>query len=173
MSERPMKGSLQATPSALASANMWPSDKPPSAALTVETAAIWIGGQAFTLPRPNRHHNVLYWLAALGVPTRATHEQGFVLSDGSYATREQAAKVALAAGQVAQLHAPPRLFSEDLWKGGAGLPSYSDILELAAARCQHLAPSGSCHLDYAECGYPGCASTEHGAGNLNAPAERP
>lgn len=103
----------------------------PSAAVTVLTAAIRIGGVVFTLPRPNRHHNILWWLHVLGVRSGQGHDQGFVLSDGIFANRIVAARYAAAAGQITALHAPPHLFSEDLWDGGADLPSVADIEALA------------------------------------------
>lgn len=99
---------------------------------TVATAAIWIGGTVFTLPRPNRHHNIMWWLSTLGIRSGQMHEQGFVLSNGHYAGREEAAKIALAAGQIEKLISPPNLYSEDLWGGGADLPSIVQIAQLAS-----------------------------------------
>ena len=51
----------------------------------------------------------------LGVTKLAHEHQGFVLSDGSYATREQAYVVALASGQLQKPTHYGYLFSEDLW----------------------------------------------------------
>lgn len=96
--------------------------------LTVETVAIRIGEAVFSLPRPNRHHNVMWWLHTLGISAGLMHDSGFVLSDGTYADRKRAMEVAKAAGQLIQREgqtvpiAPPNLFSEDLWEGGADLP---------------------------------------------------
>jgi hypothetical protein len=101
--------------------------------LTVETAAIRIGEAVFTLPRPNRHHNVMWWLHVLGITSGQIHDQGFVLSDGTYANRIVAARAAKAAGQVVKMVSPPHLFSEDLWDGGADLPSVDALKALTAA----------------------------------------
>lgn len=101
--------------------------------LRVETAAIRIGEAVFTLPRPNRHHNVMWWLSTLGIGSGQMHDQGFVLSDGSYASRRRAYGVAEDAGQL--LGDPPvlgTLFSEDVWDGGAKLASIEQIKALTA-----------------------------------------
>lgn len=98
---------------------------------TIETAAVRVGGVVFTLPRPNRHHNILWWLSVLGVRPHHTHDQGFVLSNGFYVDRETAALIAMASGQVERLIAAPNLYSEDLWDGGADLPSVKAIRALA------------------------------------------
>lgn len=45
----------------------------------------------------------------------ARGEQGFVMSDGTFAGREEAAKAALEAGQITALQWPPNLYTEDLW----------------------------------------------------------
>lgn len=95
--------------------------------LKVEAAAIRIGEAVFSLPRPNRHHNVMWWLHTLGIRDALMHDSGFVLSDGTYADRKRAMEVAEAAGQLIQRPgqtvpiAPPNLYSEDLWEGGADL----------------------------------------------------
>ena len=70
-------------------------------------------------PAPCRHHHTVH---ALHRPTDAENdlivargEQGFVMSDGTFEGREEAGKLAIAAGQIKELAHPPRLFSEDLW----------------------------------------------------------
>lgn len=100
--------------------------------LTVKTAAIRIGEAVFTLPRPNRHHNVMWWLSVLGIGPGQMREQGFVLSNGRFAGRFDAANLALGGGQVKKLIAPPNLYSEDLWDGGGDLPSIEQIRALGA-----------------------------------------
>lgn len=74
------------------------------------------------MPQPHRHHHTVHALhrmlvneACEGLVTVARGEQGFVLSDGTFADRVAAAKVALDSGQIAKLDHPPRLYSEDLW----------------------------------------------------------
>jgi hypothetical protein len=98
--------------------------------LAVETAAIRIGEAVFTLPRPNRHHNIMWWLSALGINSGQMHDQGFVLSNGAYADRQLALKVALDAAQVWTPAAPPNLYSEDLWDGGFDMPLPAEIKAL-------------------------------------------
>lgn len=99
--------------------------------LTVETAAIRIGSAVFTLPRPNRHHNILWWLSVLGARCARPSDQGFVLSNGHYVSRTAAAELALSNGQVTKLISPPHLYSEDLWDGGADMVSASRLRAIA------------------------------------------
>jgi hypothetical protein len=68
----------------------------------------------FTLPPPARHHTILHAMHALGLDAKGA-EQAFLLSDGTFADRVEAGKVALAAGQLPKLNWAPLLFSEDLW----------------------------------------------------------
>lgn len=72
------------------------------------------------MPPPNRHHHTVHALHfafndhASGI-IQARGEQGFVMSDGTFADREEAAKAALATGRIKSLSHPPKLYSEDLW----------------------------------------------------------
>jgi hypothetical protein len=63
-------------------------------------------------PPPARHRN----LFALAWPM-PPDESGFLLSNGKFATREDAAEVAILAHQVRaeDMTVPGKLFSEDLW----------------------------------------------------------
>ena len=87
-------------------------------ALTVIGVAIIQDGVTWNLMRPNRHHDVILMMHdAKAAPLKNGHKQGFVLSDGSYASRRGAAEIALRAGQVeldALLYVD-ELFSEDVW----------------------------------------------------------
>ncbi len=90
--------------------------------LTVLQVANRHGAIVVTLPRPARHSDLIITMSeqfAEARPSGHFHaspdDQGFLLSDGSYATRERAAEVALAAGQASTLPYWPQLFSEDLW----------------------------------------------------------
>jgi len=69
----------------------------------------------YELPPPNRHHDLLHMLAGMGHTTPITGEQGFIDDQFGFVGRITAAQIALAQGQVSYLHAPPNLFSEDLW----------------------------------------------------------
>jgi hypothetical protein len=78
----------------------------------------------FSVPRPGRHHNIAYLMHRIDLHLDGPfgsglvdYEQGFLLSDGSFATREHALEVAKAAGQIiarcgGDEHA---LYSENLW----------------------------------------------------------
>lgn len=95
---------------------------------TIETAALIVDGEVWTLPRPARHHVLLYawgmahWRAGNGItgsggPAQVPDdaEEGFVTSTGRFVTREEALTIALAAGQVGEVRKADVLTSEDLW----------------------------------------------------------
>lgn len=69
--------------------------------LFVEAAAIRAAdGTVFSLPRPNRHSDIIWHMHDLGAnPNGPLVEQGFLLSDGRFARRPPAGIVALKAGQ--------------------------------------------------------------------------
>ena len=95
--------------------------------LTVEKAAIKIAdNRVFTVERPGRHCNVIWLIVGSGVAKRVEgmEEQGFILSDGRFVGREEAARVAFAAGQLNKQElkrrnvdpevCPEHLYSEDV-----------------------------------------------------------
>lgn len=96
-----------------------------TAAVPIKQAAILRDGEIWTLPRPARHHNILWAMYDVDnntnpserptiIPARGT--QGFVTEDGTFLGRVQAAQQAKVCGQLKkELHAPPNLYSEDLW----------------------------------------------------------
>lgn len=72
------------------------------------------------MPPPHRHHHTVHALhrPQNGVENDlivARGKQGFVMSDGTFADREEAGRCAIAAGQIKELQHPPWLYSEDLW----------------------------------------------------------
>lgn len=73
-------------------------------------------GLVHFFPPPCRHHHTIHALHRdnNGLIV-ARGEQGFVMSDGTFADREEAGQCAIAAGQIKELAHPPRLYSEDLW----------------------------------------------------------
>ena len=81
-------------------------------------SAVWEtdDGVIHFMPPPNRHHNTVHALhyANEGLIV-ARGEQGFVMSDGTFADRVAAAKAAIESGQILKLQHPPNLYSEDLW----------------------------------------------------------
>ena len=87
--------------------------------LTVEAAAIQKDGIVYSVPRPGRHHDAIRMMVLAGVvPSRDEGAvQGFLLSDGTFATRWKAAQVAYRAGQILSKpdQMPETLLSEDLW----------------------------------------------------------
>ena len=88
-------------------------DKP-----TVVAAAI-IGhdGVPVSLPPPARHHNVIHHMATvLKHPTPITGEQGFMLSDGTFARRRRARMFAEYHEQLLpRASKMDELYSEDVW----------------------------------------------------------
>jgi hypothetical protein len=85
--------------------------------LRVVAAAVQTSdGMIHVLPPPNRHHNIIHALGYAGIDLVGREEQGFLLSDGSFADRPQALVIARAAGQVLrETGAHIGLFSEDVW----------------------------------------------------------
>lgn len=79
-------------------------------------AAILIDGRIHSLPPPNRHHNIIHMMGEQSnglIVARGV--QGFLMSNGAFATRTEAADAAIAVGLIQGLQHPPLLYSEDLW----------------------------------------------------------
>ena len=73
-------------------------------------------GLVHFMPPPCRHHHIIHMLHRdNGGLTVARGEQGFVMSDGTFADREEAGRCAIESGRIKALAHPPRLYSEDLW----------------------------------------------------------
>lgn len=77
-------------------------------------------GLVLSAPRPARHHHLgAAWCFSSGrspEDNRPRHESGFLLDDGTFVDRREAAETALAAGQIAEFrNGNPFLFSEDIW----------------------------------------------------------
>lgn len=70
-----------------------------------------------SVPAPGRHHNVKYLSRRLGLDATGVEDQGFLLSDGTFATRERALEVAKAAGQIIRRCGGDerKLISENVW----------------------------------------------------------
>ena len=94
--------------------------------LKIVAAAIKKDGVIWTLPRPARHHNIIFAMNDVGKSKarenktsfliEAHGKQGFIDGEGNFLNREDAAKRAILCGQLTKpLIAPPNLFSEDLW----------------------------------------------------------
>lgn len=84
--------------------------------LRVLSVAYRLDDLVISLPAPARHHEIAIKLERL--KPRVT-ESGFLLSDGEFATRARAYKVAEAAGQLLPRrpggYNGPDLYSEDVW----------------------------------------------------------
>lgn len=82
--------------------------------------AVRFMGRVWMLPKPNRHHHIIRWIAdETGLASIDVREpnQGFVDAYGFYLTRKQALVSALENGQVLDENdiRCGMLFSEDLW----------------------------------------------------------
>ena len=82
----------------------------------IHAVAITQDGIVYTLPRPNRHHNVIALIVdRVGKYRPYNGEQGFITNKGRFVDRVEAADIALACGQVLKLMDSGELFSEDVW----------------------------------------------------------
>jgi hypothetical protein len=78
--------------------------------------AIKYANKVFSLPAPNRHHDVIRMIGGISGPD----VQGFLDANGVFLNRKQAFLVAQATGQLNRREGPgyyqgSELFSEDLW----------------------------------------------------------
>lgn len=81
--------------------------------MRITAAAIQHDGRVFT---GRRHCQIIRDIVKETHTKKVLGEQGFVLEDGSFVNREDAAFIALASGQITKLKFnPTKLFSEDLW----------------------------------------------------------
>ena len=79
----------------------------------VASALRW-RGVTITAPPPARHHDLMRALQGLK-PMASPENQGFLTSDGHFTEREEAAQIAISAGQIKETKWGKYLFSEDLW----------------------------------------------------------
>lgn len=81
--------------------------------------AVRYAGKVWSLPAPNRHHNVLRMIVAeTGDGIRGPDEQGFLDESGRFLRRAQAYLVACRTGQINRRpggYQGTDLYSEDLW----------------------------------------------------------
>ncbi len=81
----------------------------------ITAAAIKIDNNIYSLPAPARHDDVRMMLKNKGIKS-VTGLQGFITNTGRFVDREEAARLALASGQIKALKFQKNeLFSEDLW----------------------------------------------------------
>lgn len=83
----------------------------------VDCVAIHYPGKVYSLPRPARHHHLIKAMVLEGHTGKPlTGEQGFLCSNGQFATRETAKMIALANEQILPgVTCGIRLQSEDLF----------------------------------------------------------
>lgn len=86
----------------------------------IAAAACIFRGGVVSLPPPARHHTIMRHLVdtypdAPRPVVGGGAAQGFVTDTGRYVEREEAGRIALAAGQTPALQWGPPLYSEDLW----------------------------------------------------------
>lgn len=91
----------------------------------IKQAAIFRDGEIWTLPRPARHHNILWAMFDVDngktpaerpalIPARG--EQGFITYGGRFVDRRLAYVRAVENKQLIGVpSAPPKLYSEDIW----------------------------------------------------------
>jgi hypothetical protein len=77
----------------------------------ITAAAMRRDGKVFT---GRRHPNIIQDMIKLGY-TKPWDEQGFVTDKGDFLSRVDAAKHAIACGQIKKTQWGSMLFSEDLW----------------------------------------------------------
>ena len=83
-------------------------------ALHVVSAAVRQDDKTYAVRRPARHHNVMAMMRNSFGLTIHNETQGFILSDGRFAPRDESLIVARSAGQVDKIIGGT-LTSEDLW----------------------------------------------------------
>ena len=94
----------------------------------IVAAALWYDGLILTMPRPNRHRDIIrkFYSVVHDYDASLDFEQGFINNNGVFYTREAAYKHCQAIGQpltrrIALLESyqnvynGEELFSEDLW----------------------------------------------------------
>lgn len=78
--------------------------------------AVQYNGQTYSLPKPNRHHNVIRLIGGIS----GSHQEGFLDASGRFLSRIAAMQMAKDTGQLKRapdpkLYQGPELYSEDLW----------------------------------------------------------
>lgn len=85
----------------------------------IHAAAIRLESVIYTLPAPKRHPDIFAMIVKKYMGkfpySFQTVEKGFLDDKGNFLTREEAGAVALACGQVKELHVGKELYSEEVW----------------------------------------------------------
>ena len=70
-------------------------------------------GSVISLPEPSRHYHIFGML--MDDELKVYYEEGFLLENGEFVDRKEAAKIAIKSGQAGHLAIPNNLSSIDLW----------------------------------------------------------
>ena len=83
----------------------------------IGVAIISHNGEVISLPKPNRHHNVIHYMVKeLNHPTSIRGQQGFITENGTFVDRVSAKYIARFHNQLLEREAGlEELFSEDVW----------------------------------------------------------
>lgn len=81
----------------------------------IVAVAVRANGLIISMPAPARHFNIMKSMPAKMARSVLPSDQGFVTDTGHYVGREDALRIATAAGQLLKPTAHRELFSEDLW----------------------------------------------------------
>lgn len=75
-------------------------------------------GNIITLPRPARHHNIIWYMNSIGYDVPIIGEQGFINEEGKFLKRKEAKIEAIKCNQILKGRGTTlQLYSEDLWQG--------------------------------------------------------
>lgn len=84
--------------------------------LTVVAAAVLQNGKIYVIPPPKRHGDIIHAMCKSLLERVTQDQQGFFLSDKTFATRQEAFRLARENGQLGESYKVlDKLFSEDLW----------------------------------------------------------
>jgi len=90
-------------------------------AIKITHVAVKTPKEIWSLPRSNRHQDVLRLMSRFGVRDYGKETEGFVDENGKFLNRREAFTLACATGQLNRFNHPPNhyngdeLYSEDLW----------------------------------------------------------
>jgi hypothetical protein len=83
----------------------------------IAAAAIKYRDVIVSMPRPNRHHNIIYSVYNLwSIRTGSNGVQGFITDTGEFVDRVEGLRIARDNNQIIHKHGSDKeLFSEDMW----------------------------------------------------------
>ncbi len=86
----------------------------------ITDVAVIFEGEIYSLPAPNRHHNVIHMMYGNGIRINGPSLEGFLDENGTFLNRSAGMIRAQRNGQLNrregdQFYQGPDLYSEDLW----------------------------------------------------------